>query len=125
MSYVLPKAVIAAMLVGGMAIPASAAMTVGAFLARANALRDQGPMALMSPDFPALKAEAKAATTQLKAERAARAAAGKPPIACVPEGESVGIMDMLDGLSDLPASYQKRPLKDGYARVLANLYPCR
>ncbi|WP_244655021.1 hypothetical protein [Sphingomonas sp. CFBP 13733] len=125
MSYVLPKAVIAAMLVGGMAIPASAAMTVGTFLARANALRDQGPMALMSPDFPALKAEAKAATTQLKAERAARAAAGKPPIACVPEGESVGIMDMLDGLSDLPASYQKRPLKDGYARVLANLYPCR
>lgn len=125
MSYVLPKAVIAAMLVGGMAMPASAAMTVGTFLARANALRDQGPMALMSPEFPALKAEAKAATTQLKAERAARAAAGKPPIACVPEGESVGIMDMLDGLSDLPASYQKRPLKDGYARVLANLYPCR
>ncbi|MBB3587844.1 hypothetical protein QP185_06335 [Sphingomonas aerolata] len=125
MSYVLPKAVIAAILVGGMAVPASAAMTVGTFLARANALRDQGPMALMSPDFPALKAEAKAATTQLKAERAARAAAGKPPIACVPEGESVGIMDMLDGLSDLPASYQKRPLKDGYARVLANLYPCR
>ena len=125
MSYVLPKAVIAAMLVGGMAMPASAAMTVGTFLARANALRDQGPMALMSPDFPALKAEAKAATTQLKAERAARAAEGKPPIACVPEGESVGIMDMLDGLSDLPASYQKRPLKDGYARVLANLYPCR
>ncbi len=125
MSYVLPKAMIAAMLAGGMAMPASAAMTVGTFLARANALRDQGPMALMSPDFPALKAEAKAATTQLKAERAARAAAGKPPIACVPEGESVGIMDMLDGLSDLPASYQKRPLKDGYARVLANLYPCR
>lgn len=125
MSYVLPKAVIAAMLVGGMAMPASAAMTVGTFLARANALRDQGPMALMSPDFPALKAEAKAATTQLKAERAARAAAGKPPIACIPEGESVGIMDMLDGLSDLPASYQKRPLKDGYARVLAKLYPCR
>ena len=125
MSYVLPKAMIAAMLVGGMAMPASAAMTVGTFLARANALRDQGPMALMSPDFPALKAEAKAATTQLKAERATRAAAGKPPIACVPEGESVGIMDMLDGLSDLPASYQKRPLKDGYARVLANLYPCR
>ena len=119
------RALIAATLVVGTAMPASAAMTVQTFLARANALRAQGPMALMSPDFPALKAEAKAATTQLKAERAARAAAGKPPIACVPEGESVGIMDMLDGLSDLPASYQKRPLKDGYARVLANLYPCR
>ena len=125
MSSVLSKGVIAVLLAGGMAMPVSAVMTVGTFLARANALRDQGPMALMSPEFPALKAEAKAATTQLKAERAARAAAGKPPIACVPEGESVGIMDMLDGLSELPASYQKRPLKDGYARVLANLYPCR
>ncbi len=125
MSYSRSKAVVAALLMVGVAMPASAAMTVGTFLARANALRDQGPMALMSPDFPALKAEAKAATNQLKADRAARAAAGKPPIACVPEGESVGIMDMLDGLSELPASYQKRPLKDGYARVLANLYPCR
>jgi hypothetical protein len=125
MSYSRSEAVVAALLMVGMAMPASAAMTVGTFLARANALRDQGPMALMSPDLPALKAEAKAATNQLKAERAARAAAGKPPIACVPEGESVGIMDMLDGLNELPASYRKRPLKDGYARVLANLYPCR
>ena len=125
MSYSRSKAVVAAVLMVGVAMPASAAMTVGTFLARANALRDQGPMALMSPDLPVLKAEAKAATNQLKAERAARAAAGKPPIACVPEGESVGIMDMLDGLNELPASYQKRPLKDGYARVLANLYPCR
>lgn len=125
MSYVRSKALIAALTIAGLAMPANAAMTVGTFLARANALRDQGPMALMSPDFPTLKAEAKAATNQLKAERAARAAAGKPPIACVPEGESVGIMDMLDGLNELPASYRKRPLKDGYARVLANLYPCR
>ena len=125
MSYSRSKAVVAALLMVGVAMPASAAMSVGTFLARANALRDQGPMALMSPDLPALKAEASAATNQLKAERAARAAVGKPPIACVPEGESVGIMDMLDGLNELPASYRKRPLKDGYARVLANLYPCR
>jgi len=125
MSYVRSKVLIVALTIGAVAMPASAAMTVQTFLARANALRDQGPMALMSPDFPVLKAEAKAATTQLKAERAARAAAGKPPIACVPEGESVGIMDMLDGLAALSAVDQKRPLKDGYARVIAKRYPCR
>jgi hypothetical protein len=125
MSYSRSKAVIAALLIAGVALPASAAMTVGTFLARANALRDQGPMALMSPDFTILKAEAKTATTQLKAERAARAAAGKPPIACVPEGEKIGIMDMLDGLAALPATDQKRPLKDGYAKVIAKHYPCR
>ena len=124
MSYSRSKAVVATVLMVGVAMPASAAMTVGTFLARANALRDQGPMALMSPDFPVLKAEAKAATTELKADRVARAAAGKKPVACVPEGESVGIMDMLDGLAALPAADQKRPLKDGYARVLAKRFPC-
>jgi hydrogenase maturation factor HypF (carbamoyltransferase family) len=122
MSFV--RTAVASLVLVGIAVPANAAMTVQTFLERANALRDQGPMALMSPDLPVLKAEAKAATTQLKADRAARAAAGKKPIACVPEGESIGIMDMLDGLSALPAADQKRPLKDGYARVLAKRFPC-
>ncbi len=122
MSFV--RSVVASLVLIGVAVPADAAMTVQAFLARANTLRDQGPMALMSPDLPVLKAEAKAATNELKADRAARAAAGKKPIACVPEGETVGIMDMLDGLSALPAADQKRPLKDGYARVLAKRFPC-
>ncbi len=125
MSYPRIKIFVAGLLIAGTAMPAAAAMTVQTFLARANALRDQGPMALMSPEFPALRAEAQAATAQLKAERSARAAAGKPPIACVLEGESIGIMDMLDGLSALPAADQKRPLKDGYARVLAKRFPCR
>ena len=107
------------------AAPASAAMTVATFLARANALKAQGVGAIMSPDFQVLRAEAKSATTQLKEERAAREAAGKPPIACIPEGESVGIMAMLDGLAALPPAEKKLPLKDGYAKVLAKQYPCR
>lgn len=122
MSFV--RTVVASLVLVGVAVPADAAMTVQTFLARANALRDQGPMALMSPDLPVLKAEAKQATTELRADRAARAAAGKKPIACVPEGEKIGIMDMLDGLAALPASVQKRPLKDGYAQVLAKRFPC-
>ena len=106
------------------AAPAGAAMTVGSFLARAQPLRDQGMMAILNPDFPALKAEADEATRQLRADRAAREAAGKPPIACVPEGRTLGITDMLDGLSALSAAEKKLPLKDGYARVLAKRFPC-
>jgi hypothetical protein len=90
MSYSRSKAVVVALLMVGVAIPASAAMTVGTFLARANALRDQGPMALMSPDLPALKAEAKAATNQLKAEGAARAAAGKRRLPAFPRANRSG-----------------------------------
>jgi hypothetical protein len=115
-------AVVAAMLG---AAPVGAAMTVGTFVHRADALRDQGFAAMLSPDFQVLKEEARQAKAQLKADNAARVAARKPRIACVPEGESVGIEEMLDGLAALPAADQRRPLKDGYAKVLARKFPCR
>jgi hypothetical protein len=107
-----------------LAAPANAAMNVATFLARANALKAQGMAAIVSPDFQLLRGEAQSATAQLKADRAKRAAAGKPPIACIPEGESIGIMSMLDGLAALSPAEQKLPLKDGYARVLTKRYPC-
>ena len=106
------------------AAPASAAMTVGTFVTKANALRANPLAALTSPDFSLLRSEAQAATAQLKAERAARKAAGKPPIACVPEGQSIGITEMVDGLAALPAKDRALPLKDGYARVIAKRFPC-
>ena len=107
------------------AAPASAAMTVGTFVTKANALRANPLMAIASPDFATLRAEAQAATAQLRADGAARRAAGQPPIACIPAGESIGITDMLDGLAALPAADQRLPLKDGYAKVIARKYPCR
>ena len=107
------------------AAPAAAAMTVGAFVAKANALRANPLTAFTSPDFATLRAEAQTATAELKADREARRAAGKPPIACVPEGQSIGITDMIDGLAALPPADQRLPLKDGYARVIAQRFPCR
>lgn len=106
------------------AAPAGAAMTVGTFLTRAAPLRANPLMALMSPDYPVLKAEADAATHALRAEAAQRRAAGKKPIACVPEGQGLGITEMLDGLDALPAKDKRLPLKDGYAKVLAQHFPC-
>jgi hypothetical protein len=108
-----------------LAAPASAAMTVGTFVTKAAALRANPLTAIASPDFGALRTEAQAATAQLKADREARKAAGKPPIACVPAGRSIGILDMLDGLAALPAADQRLPLKDGYAKVIAKKFPCR
>lgn len=108
-----------------LAAPAGAAMTVGTFVTKATALRANPLTAVVSPDFGTLRAEAQAAAAQLKADRDARRAAGKPPIACVPAGESIGILDMLDGLAALPATDQRLPLKDGYAKVIARRFPCR
>ncbi len=106
------------------AVPATAAMNVATFLTRADALKAQGVGAVLSPDFTVLRGEAQTATAQLKAERDARKAAGKPPIACIPDGQSIGIMAMLDGLAALSPAEKKLPLKDGYARVLAKQFPC-
>jgi hypothetical protein len=108
-----------------MAAPASAKMTVGTFVAKANALRANPLTAIASPDLPLLRAEAQAATRELKAERDARKAAGKAPIACPPQGQSIGIMEMLDGLAALPPADRRLPLKDGYAKVIAKRFPCR
>jgi hypothetical protein len=108
------------------ATPAAAqSMSVGTFLTRAAPLRANPLMALMSPDYAVLKGEADSATRALRADAAARKAAGKPPIACVPDGQSLGITDMLAGLDALPAADKRLPLKDGYARVLATRFPCR
>lgn len=107
------------------AAPATAKITVGTFVAKANALRANPLTALASPDFQLLRTEAQTATAELKADRDARRAAGKPPIACMPPGQSVGIYEMLDGLAALPRTDQRLPLKDGYAKVIAQKYPCR
>ena len=108
-----------------LAAPASAAITTGTFVKRANTLRAQGFAALLSPDFQVLREEARVAREQLKAESAARVRAGKRPIACVPDGQTIGIEEMIDRLAALPAPVQRRPLKDGYAQVLARRFPCR
>lgn len=107
------------------ASPAAATMTVGTFVTKATALRANPLTAITSPDLGTLRSEAQAAAAELKAERDARGAAGKPPIACVPAGQSIGIMEMIDGLAALPAADQRLPLKQGYAKVIARRYPCR
>ena len=107
------------------AAPAAAKMTVGTFVTKASALRANPLTALTSPDLSLLRTEAQTATRELKADRDARKAAGKPPIACPPQGQSIGITEMLDGLAALPAADRKLPLKDGYAKVIAKRFPCR
>ena len=122
-SLIVPAIVLATVSLG-LAAPASAAMTVGTFLAKAAPLRANPFTALTNPDYRILKAEADAATRQLRAEGAARRSAGKKPVACLPDGEKIGILQMLGGLDALSPAEKTLPLKDGYAKVLAKTYPC-
>ena len=126
MSFRVPAALAAFATTVAIGGPATAqTMSVGTFLTRAEPLRANPLMALMNPDYAALKAEADGATRRLRADAAARRAAGKPPIACVPDGERIGITDMLAGLDALSPAEKRLSLKDGYARVLGKRFPCR
>lgn len=107
------------------AAPASA-MDVATFLAKADALKAKGPMALFSSDIGLLKGEAKKASEAYLADKAARAAAGKPPNACPPPGEAkMGSDEFLASLRMIPPAQRGISLTDGMARVLRHKYPCR
>lgn len=105
----------------------AAGPTVASFLARANPVRDQGVLAMLSPEVPQLRAEAKDAIRQMKADSAARRRAGKTPLYCKSADEpDPRVEDVIDALNDLPPRQQRSlPLKDGIARVMARFYPCR
>lgn len=109
------------------AVPAAAAgPTVAAFLDRANPIRDQGVLGMLSPEVPELRAEAKAAIRQMHADEDTRRAARRPPLYCKSADEpDPSVEDMIDALNDIPERQQRTlSLKDGIVRVMARMYPC-
>jgi hypothetical protein len=110
--------------------PAMAApqrMSVQSFLSKVAALKQKGMMALFSPDISLIKAEAKTATVELKAEAKAREAAGKPPIACPPKGgqNKMSSTEFVKAMETIPAGERGMSFKDGLSRVIVAKYPCR
>ncbi|MDH7975813.1 hypothetical protein QH494_26820 [Sphingomonas sp. AR_OL41] len=104
---------------------AAQAMTVDQFLAKASALKAKGMMAMLSSDIGVLKAEIADATTAWKADKAARKAAGQPPLACAPEGTKMTSDELLKWFAALPTAQRAASVKDGFARVIIAHYPCR
>ena len=117
-------AMIGVALAAAIAPVAAQAMTVDQFLAKANGLKAQGIMALLSPDIGVLKSEMSNAVAALKAEKAARKAGGKPPRSCAPEGTRLSQDEMLSGLAALTPAQRTSSLKDGVGQVLVNRFPC-
>ncbi len=115
-----------ALAVAAMVVPGTAqAMTVDQFLARANALKAKGMMAMLSPDVGVLKSEMAEALQAWQAQKAARKAAGKPPLACAPEGTTMSRDEMLAALAALPPAQRAGSVRDGVARMFIARYPCR
>ena len=105
---------------------AAAAMDVATFLAKADALKAKGAMALFSSDIGLLKKEIQTATTQLRAEKLARDKAGLPPRSCPPkDAKPMNSDQFLAELRKLSPAEQRLPVKDGLLRVAQRRYPCK
>ncbi|HEX8381998.1 MAG TPA: hypothetical protein VF592_01345 [Sphingomonas sp.] len=119
------RLVLGAAMALGLAAPVQAAMTVGEFIAKANALSAKGPMALFSSDLGLLKREMTGVARQLKAEGAQRRAAGLPPRACPPKGAKMGPAELMSAMNAIPPAERGMSLKDGFVRAMSARFPCR
>src|SRR5438309_12108789 len=90
-------------------VAAEAAMPLPVFLAKADALKKKGPLALFSGDIKVLKEEVQTATLSLRNERLAAKAAGKPQAFCPPaEGGRLGSDELRASLRQLPPAERAR-----------------
>ena len=100
-------------------------MSVAAFLAKADALKAQGPMALFSSDLTLLKAEGKAGGEAYRVRLLRERAAGRPS-SCPPEGAKIDSDELLAFLRTYPAGVRGRvSIRQGVADYFIRKYPCR
>jgi hypothetical protein len=106
---------------------AEATMPLPAFLARAEALQNKGPLALFSGDLKLLKDEVQTSLLSIRAERLRAKAAGRPQGFCPPgEGGKMSSDELLAGLRRIPPAERARmDVRQGLKRVLTAKDPCR
>ncbi|MCW1382305.1 hypothetical protein OLX02_05675 [Novosphingobium sp. KCTC 2891] len=109
------------------AIPAQAepgAMSIAAFLAKAEALRAKGPFALMSGDYKLLKEEVTGAAQVYRARLRGEQAAGRPS-SCPPARAPFGSDDVMAQMRSYPVA-QRGQLTVGtaVADLFRARYPC-
>ena len=119
------RVMLTAALALGLAAPAQAAMTLGEFLTKANALQAKGAMALFSRDLKPVMDEMKTAFATLRVEGERRKAAGLPPRACPPAGTKLGTKELLAMLNAVPPADRMVSVKDGLLRAMTTRFPCR
>jgi hypothetical protein len=111
-----------------LACPALAApgdMNVATFLAKADALRAKGAMALFSSEMGVLRSEGTAAGMAYRDRLRAEKAQGKPS-SCPPKGTKVNSNDLIAHLRTYdPAARSAKSMKSAMADFFIKTWPCR
>jgi hypothetical protein len=110
---------------GVIASPAHAEMSVATFLAKADALKAKGMMAMMSSDIGLLKDEMKVATTAYRAQLVGDKAAKRPAHSCPPEKAQMNSDELMTYFRTIPATQQPRTsVKAGFFGMMKKKFPC-
>lgn len=118
-------ALVASLALSAPALAAPGDMNVGLFLAKADALRAKGAMAMFSDDIEVLKGEGKAAAEAYKARLTKERAAGRPS-SCPPQGTGLDSGELLGFLRSYPANVRPRvSMKQAMAEFFIKKYPCK
>jgi hypothetical protein len=109
----------------GPALAAPGDMSVATFLGKAEALKQKGAMALMSPDLGVLKQEGTAAGAAYR-ERLTRERAAGRPSSCPPKGARINSDQLLAHLKTYPVSARAgTSIKTAMADYFIKAWPCR
>ena len=110
------------------ALPATAlqahSMPVSTFLAKANALKAKGAMALFSSDIGLLKKEIQNSAKALRAEQLADQKAGRKSTLCLPAKAAVNSNELLAHFNSIPAAQRNMSVKAGFAGLMRKKFPC-
>ncbi len=106
---------------------AAQAMTVETFLAKADALKAKGLLAIGSSDIALLRQEIMTASDVYRARLAAEAAAGRKPSSCPPpKGTAkIGSDDIIAEFKSLPPAKRKASVTESFAAFMTKRYPCK
>ena len=108
-------------------LPAAAsAMPVSTFLAKAEALKKKGPLAIFSGDLKLLTKQIEADGAALRAQNKAAAAAGRRKAYCTPgAGVKIGQKEVLDAMNAVPpAKRMSTTTQEAMRDYFARRFPC-
>jgi hypothetical protein len=115
-----------ALMVSSAAISAPGDMSVATFLAKADALKAKGILAIGSPDIDLLKAEVKGAGANYRKRLATDKTAKRPAHSCPPAKTSMDSEVLISHLRTYPTADRPRTsMNTAMADLMKKRYPCK
>ena len=107
------------------AVSAPGDMKISTFLAKADALKAKGLLAMASSDIGILKTEGKAAGEAYRARIKSDKEKGLAPHSCPPAKSSISSDDLLNHFRSYPAAQRQQiSVRAGFADMMKKRFPC-